>query len=237
MRPSSWLTSIALALAVSGAAHAETKLNLSASAERTVENDTMLVVLSTENTAPDTSTLYGLTNEAITLVTGKAKPHSSIKIKPGSRSMSPIYSETKGEEAKIVGWRERAEVQLESKKFPDLYTLVGDVLSSQKTSLQVRNISFSLSDDAAKVVGDELYATALKNIKGKALLVSTELGKEEFRIDELTFNGPFTSGPRPLVMMRGKVEAMAAPAGLEAGESNVRVDVSGAFTPRDTPDF
>lgn len=226
---------IALSLALASTAQAQTKLNLSASAERKVANDTMQVVLGTENTAPGTQTLYAITSEALSKVAAKAKSHPEIKIKPGLRSMTPVYSEVAGEESKIVAWRERADLQLESQDFPAMYKLIEESLSSQKTPIQVRGLSFSLSEGATKAVGAELYITALKNIKNSAAVVSSELGSSAFDINELSFNGPYASGVAPVMMMRAKAQSMASPASMEAGESNVRVDLSGSFTPTNTP--
>jgi len=229
MPPSSWLTSLALAACFATSAQAETKFNLQASADRAVQNDTMTVILSTENDSADSQALYALTNNALSDVTAKAKGHMSVKLKPASRRMLPVYSGKEGEDQKLVAWRERADLQLESKSFPDLYSLVEEVLKDQKATLQVSSINFSLSDEATQSVGDELYATALKNIKHKASVVGEGLGKPEIAIDELSFNGPYALGGAPVVMFRAKAAAMSAPSGMESGESKVRVDLSGSF--------
>lgn len=232
MHRTSWLTSLALAACFATSAQAGTKFNLQASADRAVDNDTMTVILSTENTANDSQFLYNLTNKALSDVTAKVKPHAEVKLKPVSRRMLPVYSDKSGQDQKLVAWRERADLQLESKSFPELYTLVEQVLKEQKSSLQVSSITFSLSDEATQAVGDELYATALKNINHKAEVVGKGLGKPEVEADELSFNGPFASGGAPVVMFRAKAAAMSAPGGMDSGESKVRVDLNGTFTAR-----
>lgn len=113
MHLSSWLTSLALAACFATSAQAETKFNLQASADRAVQNDTMTVILSTENDSADSQALYALTNKALSDVTAKAKGHASVKLKPASRRMLPVYSGKEGEDQKLVAWRERADLQLE----------------------------------------------------------------------------------------------------------------------------
>jgi len=237
MHRTSWLTSLALAVCFASSAQAGTKFNLQASADRPVNNDTMTVVLSTENTSKDTQALYAQTNDALAAITARVKDKVGIKLKTASRRMQPLYKDDISGEQKLVGWMEQADVQLESKAFPELYSLVEKVLKEQKSAVRVASINYSLSDEAAQAVGDELYATALQNINHRAKVVATGLGKPEVNIDELSFNGPFTSGGSPIVMMRAKVAAMSAPGGMDSGESKVRVDLSGVFTASEEGDL
>ncbi|MBD8088987.1 SIMPL domain-containing protein [Pseudomonas fluorescens] len=237
MHHTSWLTSLALLACIATSAHAETKFNLQASADRAVPNDTLTVVILTESTSANTKVLYSLTNQALSHISERVKGHDGVKFKPVTRNVKPLYRDDSKGDPQVIGWSEQASVQLQSKSFAELYDLVEQVLKDPKAPVRVGSISYSLSDEAAQSVGDELYDTALKNINHRAKVVGTGLGQAEINIDELSFNGPYTSGGAPVVMMRAKVASMSAPGAMDSGESKVRVDLSGSFTASQTPDI
>lgn len=152
------------------------------------------------------------------LATAKAQP--GVTVKSGNTHTWPIYA--KGGRT-IEGWRMRSEIQLESR---DAAALSGAVGKLQAT-LAVGGITFAPAPETRRQAEDAATLEAIESFNAKAARIAATL-KKPYRIRQLSVNGG-GNFPQPYPMARGAalMAAEAAPMPVEAGESNVTVNVSG----------
>lgn len=212
----------------SGLALADTPLTfdrvqLSASASRDVENDTMTATLFTQEEGARSRDLADKVNKVIRWAVSESKEVDGIKVKTDAYSTSPIYHKSN-----ITGWRVRQSIQLESQDMAALSDLIGHLQSSVK----LQGIGFTVSIDKREEVEDELIKEALAAFKSRASLISGEMSHSTYQLVNLNVN---TSSPRQPYMARGmKMEMMAmaadaAPPAIEAGEATLSVSVNGSI--------
>lgn len=152
------------------------------------------------------------------LATAKAQP--GITVKSGGTHSWPVYG--KGGRT-IESWRMRSELLLESRDPAALSTAVGKL---QGGTLAIGNINFSPAPETRRKAEDDATLEAIEAFKTKAERIAGSM-KKPYRIRQMSVNG---SGnfPQPHPMARTTMMAAeAAPMPVEAGESNVTVNVSG----------
>ncbi len=101
----------------------------------------------------------------------QAKQVKDITLRQGSRNSYPIY-DTKGQ--KITGWRERAELRLESSDFAALSKLTGELL----TDLKMGGMDFAIATPTRKASEDALLKDAVSAFKARAQLATDALGRQ-----------------------------------------------------------
>jgi len=151
------------------------------------------------------------------LTTAKAQP--GITVKSGGTHTWPIYSKTG---RVIENWRMRSELLLESRDAGALSTAVGKL----QGALAVGNINFSPAPETRRKAEDDATLEAIEAFKTKAERIAGSM-KKPYRIRQMSVNG---SGnfPQPHPMARTTMMAAeAVPMPVEAGESNVTVNVNG----------
>jgi predicted secreted protein len=152
------------------------------------------------------------------LATAKGQP--GITVKSGGTHTYPIYSKTG---RVIENWRMRSELLLESRDAAALSTAVGKLQGSQ---LAIGGINFSPAPETRRKADDEATLEAIEAFKTKAERIAATL-KKPYRIRQMSVNGS-SNFPQPYPMARATMMAAeAAPMPVEAGESNVTVNVSG----------
>jgi predicted secreted protein len=157
---------------------------------------------------------------------GQARQVKDITIRQGNRNSYPIYDD-KGQ--KITGWRERAELRLESADFAALSKLTGEMLGSD---MKMGGMDFSISKPARKTSEDALLKDAVAAFKTRAQLVTDALGGSGYKLVNLNLNTqgypqPYMRGP---VMMMKAARADAAPTPeVEAGTAEVSVTADGVI--------
>lgn len=153
------------------------------------------------------------------LATAKAQP--GITVKSGATHTYPIYSKTG---RVIENWRMRSELLFESRDAAALSTAVGKLQGGQ---LAIGGINFSPSPETRRKAEDDVTIEAIEAFNAKATRIAATL-KKPYKIRQMSVNagGHY---PQPYPMARGAVamSAEAAPMPVEAGESNVTVNVSG----------
>jgi Protein of unknown function (DUF541) len=102
------------------------QISLRAEVSQEVARDQMIVTLYTEEQNTDPAKLAAAISTTMNKATAQAKQVKDITLRTGSRNSYPIY-DTKGQ--KITGWRERAELRLESTDFAALSKLTGELLT------------------------------------------------------------------------------------------------------------
>ncbi|MBX8533016.1 SIMPL domain-containing protein [Pseudomonas cichorii] len=201
------------------------QISLRAEVNQEVQRDLMLVTLYSEAQNSDPAKLAAQITETLNKALGKARQVKDVTIRQGSRNSYPIYDE-KGQS--ITGWRERAELRLESADFAALSKLTGELL----TDLKMGGMDFSISTPTRKASEDALLKDAVTAFKARAQLVTEALGGTGYKLVNLNLN---TSGyPQPYlrapVMMMKAERADAAPTpDVEAGTSQVSVAADGVI--------
>ena len=230
LRPTATLFTLgALALASTPALADDVHYNqvsVRAEVSQEVQRDLMTVTLYTEAQNTDPAKLAAGVTETLNKVLGEARQVKDINIRQGSRNSYPIYDD-KGQ--KITGWRERAELRLESADFAALSKLTGDLLGSD---MKMAGMDFSISNPARKASEDALLKDAVTAFRARAKLVTDALGGTGYKLVNMNLN---TSGfPQPYlrapVMMMKAASADAAPTpDVEAGTSQVSVAADGVI--------
>lgn len=201
LRPAATLVALAAALSSLPALAEEARYNqisLRAEVNQEVQRDLMLVTLYTEAQDSDPAKLAAQITETLNKALGQARQVKDVKIRQGSRNSYPVYDD-KGQ--KITGWRERAELRLESADFAVLSKLTGELL----TDLKMGGMDFSISPSTRKTSEDALLKDAVTAFKARAQLVTEALGGTGYKLVNLNLN---TSGyPQPY--LRAPVMMMA----------------------------
>ena len=229
LRPAATLFALAATAAVSLPALAEAprynQISLRAEVNQEVQRDLMLVTLYTEAQGSDPAKLAAQITETLNKGLAQARQAKDVKIRQGNRNSYPIYDD-KGQ--KITGWRERAELRLESTDFAALSRLTGELLGE----LKMGGMDFSISPPTRKASEDALLKDAVSAFKARAQLVTEALGGTGYKLVNLNLN---TSGyPQPYLrapsmMMKASREDAAPTPDIEAGTSQVNVAADGVI--------
>ena len=202
------------------------QVSLRAEASQEVPRDLMIVTLYTEAQNTDSAKLAAEITTAMNKAIGEAKQVKAVTLRQGNRSSYPIYD---NKTQKITGWRERAELRLESTDFAVLSKLTGDLMQT----LKMGNMQFTVANATRKTSEDALLKDAVNAFKARAQLATDALGGKGYKIVNLTLNP--TGSPQPdmrsAMMMKAAAPAMdAAPTpDVEAGTSEVSMSADGVI--------
>ena len=197
------------------------RVNFRVSASQDVENDTLVAVMYQERSGQQPTAMADEVNRTIAWAVELAKKNSAVKIQTLNYRQNPLYKNQT-----VTGWKVRQSIRLESTNAAALSTLIGEL----QKRLSVASLRYTVSPDVREQIEDVLIARALDRFRQRGELISTELGRANYRIVNLDV---VTSGrsPEP-VRMRAVAMAessrVAAPT-LEAGVQSITVQVSGSI--------
>jgi predicted secreted protein len=214
-----------LLLALAVAVHADdgaTTLNITAHAEREVDNDLMTVHLSVERRAAEVGQAVAEVNRLMRAALERASAEPSVDARSLSYSTSPVYDRDRTR-VEPVSWQVTQVLELKGKDFEALTRLTGEM---QKNGLAISQLFFSVSREARAVYQQELLAEAVGHWQRVAKDMAAAIGASHVFPKDLTLHDDGFPGPRPMLAMRMMDEMAASPA-LEAGQSALRVTVSG----------
>lgn len=201
------------------------QISLRAEVSQEVARDKMIVTLYTESQNSDPAKLAAEITTTLNKALGEAREVKGVTLRQGSRNSYPIYD---NKNQKITGWRERAELRLESADFPALSKLTGDLLNT----LKMENMDFAIADATRKASEDALLKDAVTAFKARAQLATDALGGKGYKIVNLNFN---TNGyPMPYargagMMMKAAMADSAPTPEVEAGTSQVNMSADGVI--------
>ena len=189
--------------------------------QRAVANDLGRASAYVEMTGTDPAEVARKVKAVIADGLAIAKAQPGITVKSGNTHTFPIYS--KGGR-NIENWRMRSELLLESRDAAALSAALGKL---QGSALAIGNMGFAPAPETRRKADDDATIEAIEAFNTKAARIAATL-KKPYRIRLLTVNSG-GSFPQPYPMARGAamMAAEAAPMPVEAGESNVTVNVSG----------
>ncbi len=198
---------------------------LRAEVSQRVAHDEMQVSLYSEAQDSDPAKLASLISKTLNSAVTQAREVDAVRVSLGSRNSYPVYDD-KGQ--KITGWRERADLRLESSNFTALSQLTAELLDN----LQMGGMSFTIADTTRKEAEDILLKDAIKAFNARATLVSQAMGGKGYRLVSLNLNSGGFQRPMPMRMevMKGMAMSDAAPPQeIEAGSSDVTVSADGVI--------
>lgn len=229
MRPSSTALSLLPLMLLAGpsvsaepnARPADSVLNLTASAEREVPQDQIVIVLVSEQDGSDPANISASLSRKTNDVLEQARKIKALETRSGGFGLNPSYDRN----SKISGWHGRSELVVTSTDFAAASKFAGQVAGQ----MQVASISFGLSRaarDAAETALIEETTTAFQN---KANATAKALGFRGFSIREVSLNQGYQPTPyaRPMIMARAMVAEAAVPVPAEGGKTTVSVQMSG----------
>jgi predicted secreted protein len=207
-----------------GAVHADTdshynRIQLQAQQLESVSNDTMHVTLNTFGEARDPAGLAARINEDMEWALAVAKRQLGITAGTGGYQTYPVYKDNV-----LKGWRGEQSLELEGKDSRAMSRLVGEL----QEKLQVKSMSFSVSEEKRAEVENRLISRALDAFKARVAIVVGNLHATGYRIVDITIStsSQRPPAPYPVARMAATMQAESRVA-VEAGESNVSVMVSG----------
>ena len=200
------------------------QIALRAEVSQEVARDKMIVTLYTESQNADPAKLAADITTTMNQAPGQAREVKAVTLRQGSRNSYPIYD---NKNQKITGWRERAELRLESADFPALSKLTGELLNT----LKMQNMEFAIADTTRRSSEDALLKDAVSAFKARAQLATDALGGKGYKIVNLNFN---TNGyPQPYarggMMMKAAMMDSAPTPEVEAGTSQVSMSADGVI--------
>lgn len=199
--------------------YAGATIELAAEASRPAANDMVRASIYSELTGSNPVELARRVNQEITAALKVIRDHPAVSVKSGQQSTYPIY----GKEQKIESWRMRSELILESKDLAMVSDLIGKL---QQMRLALGSVSQMPSPETRRKVEDETTRDAIRAFQSRAVVAAEQLGKT-WKIKQLNIQQG-SNTPIPIMRAnRGAMLAEAAPAPLEAGESQVTTTISG----------
>lgn len=229
LRPAATLLALGAAALSSVSAMAEdvhyNQISVRAEVDQEVARDLMNVTLYSEAQNTDPAKLAAEITETLNKALAQARQVNGVTIRQGNRSSYPVYDD-KGQ--KITGWRERAELRLESADFAALSKLTGEMLGDMKMG----GMDFSIAKPTRKTSEDALLKDAVTAFRARAQLLTEALGGTGYKVINLNFN---TSGyPQPYLrapamMMKAQRSDAAPTPDVEAGTSQVTVTADGVI--------
>jgi predicted secreted protein len=218
------LAAVAMALACTTAGaqdRAETLfnlVNLSAQAEREVANDTLTAVMAVDSEGNDPVALADGANRTMREALKLAQAYRGVKARSLNYQTWPVY-----DKARIVRWRVRQELRLESREFAQATELIGKLQST----LVVSSLAVGLSPEARKQAENSLIAEALAAFHERAAIVRDAQKAQGYRVKDLQISAGGGAQPRMYAAQRAGVAASVAAPSVEPGASTIQVNVSG----------
>lgn len=200
------------------------QISLRAEVSAEVAHDRMHVTLYSETQHSDPARLAADTTQTLNQALQRARQAKAVNVSQGSRSSYPVYDE-KGE--KIIAWRERAELRLESADFAALSQLTGELMQS----LKMGSMHFSVSDPVRQAHEDTLLKNAVDAFRARAQLATEALGGADYQVVNLNLH---SAGAPPMMMRSSSMKMMDAGATpeIEAGTRQVSISADGTIEVR-----
>lgn len=202
---------------------AQNVLQLSATGTVDVQQDLLMLNLTTSRDGPDAAAVQNQLKAALDTALTEAKKAAQagqLDVRTGHFSLYPRY----GRDGKISGWNGSAELVLEGRDFARITTTAAKI-----QTMTMGGVGFGLSREQRAKVEGEAQSIAIERFKAKATELAKGFGFSGYTLREVSVNSNDQGYPRPRVMALEMKAAQAdAPVPVEAGKSSVVVTVSGS---------
>lgn len=209
-------------LSVSGEKEITDRVSFQIEVGRDVENDRVVAMMHVTAEDKSPARLADAVNKDMSWALDQARAVSSIKVSSGGYQTYPVY-----DDQKIVRWRARQELQLESQNVDQLSELIGTLQSR----LQMQSMQFSVSPEQRQQVEEQLIEEALVGYQRRAELIVKSLGAKGYGLVDVAVQ---TGRHDQIIPLRAEAMSMmskasVAPPALEKGTSRVTVQASGTI--------
>lgn len=202
---------------------AQNVLQLSATGTVEVQQDLLMLNLTTSRDGPDAAAVQSQLKAALDTALTEAKKAAQpgqLDVRTGHFSLSPRY----GRDGRISGWNGSAELVLEGRDFARITTTAAKI-----QTMTMGGVGFSLSREQRARVEGEAQSIAIERFKAKASELAKGFGFSGYTLREVSVNSNDQGYPRPRAMALDMKAAQSdAPVPVEAGKSSVVVTVSGS---------
>ena len=194
-------------------------VSLSAQAEREVANDLLTATLAAEAEGADPAQLSDSVNRTMQRALATASGYKSVKTQSAGYQTNPVYDKNR-----VVRWRVRQELRLESADFGAATELIGKL----QAALMVTGLNLAVSGESRRKAENALVAEAFGAFDERARVVRDAMKAKGYRVKDLQISAGGTP-PRPMLMQARALtaESMAPPA-LEPGSTRIVISVSGS---------
>ena len=205
-----------------------TKLVLSETAAREVEQDTLVAVLTARAQTDAPREAQNQVNAAMTEAVATARAVEGVRLATGGYR---VYQE-RDREGQPIGWVAEQDLRLTAKDSAPLLELVGRL---QDAGLNLNGLGYQLSDEARRAVEDELTIEAIERLRTRAGRIAAAMAMRVETIETMRI-GDAMGGPSPRPMYRtamAEAADMAPPVALPDRESvSVGVEAEIALLPQ-----
>lgn len=199
------------------------QVSLRAEVQQAVSHDTLTVRMYAEAQGEDAGELARRITQRLNDSLQRARQTPDVQVSSGPRSSEPVYDEKR---EKIIGWRERGEIVLESTDFAALSTLTGELMSE----LSLADMQFSLSPAARRDTENKLMREAIAAFQARAEIATESLGGSGYRLVNLNLDTQFM---QPMAYRGARMASMAdkesATPSVEGGQADVTLNANGTI--------
>jgi predicted secreted protein len=195
-------------------------VSLNAEADREIPNDLLTATLVAEAEGTDPAQLADGVNRAMQRALSTALAVKSVRARSGAYQTIPVY-----EKNRVVRWRVRQELRLESADFAAATELIGKL----QANLMVTGLNLSVSAEARRKAENALIAEALAAFEERARVVRDAMKAKGYRVRDLQVSPGSSSPPRPMLAMAARSLQEAAPPAVEPGSTRILITVSGTI--------
>ena len=217
------------------AAEPRNVVQLSAAGAVEVQQDLLVLTLSTARDGKDATAVQTQLRQALDAAVLEARRHAEpgqMDIRTGNFSLQPRYGQSSQNSAvsHINGWQGNTELVLEGRDFARITQTAARI-----TSMTIAQVAFALSPEQRSKVERDAQSQAIENFKTQAADLTRAFGFADYTLREVAVNSnSYAPGPRPRLMaMEARSDMVgSAPIAVEAGKSTVTVNVSGSVQMR-----
>lgn len=215
------LTLAALPAAAGDAPLTYDRISLSASAEREIGNDTLVVVLRAMAEGEDPARLAEDVNDRVRWAVDQAKAAGGVEVQTSGYQTHPVYRQQQ-----LVAWRVSHGVRLESRDS----TALSELLAELQQRLSLVSMDYHVSAAARREAEGALMGEALELFRERAQRVTEQLQRPGYRLVQLDINTS-SEGQRPPMLRAMAMESARADSApvIEAGKQRVQVSVHGTI--------
>jgi uncharacterized protein len=208
-----------------GAAFAATTLSLSATGETRTPPDMATLSLGVQTTAPDAASALraNAARMTATIAALKTAGIAARDIQTSNLSLTPQYAYAEGKPPRLTGYQASNQVTVQINDLARLGGVVDAAVAAGADN--VGQINFGLANPLA--AENAARVAAVKALQDKAALYAQAAGYHVGRLVNLSEGGGYRP-PAPVPMMAMRVQGVPTTP-VEAGETTVRIEVSGVF--------
>lgn len=201
---------------------ARNRASFQVEATREVANDWSTARLAVVAEGKDAAAVAASVNRQMASTLAVAKRAQGVKVESGAYTTTqPVY-----DDGRVVRWRARQEIRVESGDVDQLSELIGTL---QGDSVLLMDIQFSVKPETRQALEDALIEEALRDFRSRASLIAKGMGEKSWSLISLSV-GHSGVAPR-MLQMRAQSEMASSshspPASFEAGTSEIQIQVNG----------